>query len=124
MTVARRRLPRRFCEDRGTGRTAEHARAIGSSRGASALVQDASETLSPARAEARRDLDLIRELGALVGAQPGRQRLERTRPLSDFLGEGQRQFPGNRSRRGRLSDQGGETLRLQEVLESGRGLGL
>jgi len=87
-----------------------------------ALVQHALESLLPADPEARSDFHLIRELGPLVGPEPRGERFQCSRVLGDLLRESQGQLPGNRARTGCLSQERREPLRLQEVLEGGRGI--
>ncbi len=56
-------------------------------------------------------------------AEPCGERFKRGRPLSDLFGKSQRQFACDGSRLRCLPEQGGETLRLEEIVESGRSPG-
>lgn len=65
------------------------------SRETSVLVQYTCESLPPPDAEAGRDFHLVRELRLLVRSQPGRERRQCPRLLSELLREREWQLAGD-----------------------------
>lgn len=91
-------------------------------RSPGAFVQHPCESFTPALAETGGDLDLVGELRPVVRSEPAGQGYQQGRAPSDLIGERQWELPRDGAGLRRLPEKLWKVLRLEEILDSGRGL--